>query len=56
MRLGQIRSTSGVTAAIFEGDNARPIPNHTVADLIHRSEAEEIPLTELASTLASRAR
>jgi 2-dehydro-3-deoxy-D-arabinonate dehydratase len=55
MRLGQIRSTSGVTAAIFDGDSARPIPDHTVADLIHRSEAEDIPLAELASTLASRA-
>jgi 2-dehydro-3-deoxy-D-arabinonate dehydratase len=55
MRIGQIRLASGVTAAIFEDDSARPIPNHTVADLIHRSEAEDIPLIELASTLASRA-
>jgi 2-dehydro-3-deoxy-D-arabinonate dehydratase len=54
MRLGQIRFGSAVTAAIFEGESARPIPNHTVADLIRRSEAESIPLRELAAQLASR--
>jgi 2-dehydro-3-deoxy-D-arabinonate dehydratase len=43
-----------VIAAIFEADGARPIPNHTVADLIRRSEAESIELAELAETLASR--
>src|SRR5215470_10737190 len=54
MRLGQIREGSGVTAAIFEGDSARPIPNHTMCELIRRSEAESIPLPELAAQLASR--
>src|SRR5713101_8615478 len=54
MRLGQIRFGNAVTAAIFEGSSARPIPNHTVADLIHRAEAEKIPLHELARSLASR--
>ena len=54
MRLGQIRSGGAVSAAIFEGDIARPIPNHTVADLIQRSEAESIPLADLAKQLASR--
>src|SRR5262250_3372429 len=54
MRLGQIREGSGVIAAIFEGDSARPIPNHTLADLIRRSEAESLPLAELAAQLASR--
>src|SRR5262252_2855217 len=54
MRLGQIREGSGVTAAIFEGPSARPIPNHTVCELIRRAEAESIPLAELAETLASR--
>jgi 2-dehydro-3-deoxy-D-arabinonate dehydratase len=54
MRLGQIRFGSAVTAAIFEGESARPIPNHTVCELIRRSEAESIPLRELAAQLASR--
>ena len=54
MRLGQIRWNGSVTAAIFEGDSARPIPGYTVAGLIQRSEAESVPLTELARTHASR--
>ena len=54
MRLGQIRLGNAVTAAIFEGDSARPIPNHKVCDLIHRAEAESISLCELAETMASR--
>src|SRR5947208_8231982 len=54
MRLGQIRLGSAITAAVFEGESARPIPNHTVCDLIRRSEAESISLQELASSLASR--
>ena len=54
MRLGQIRFRAAVTAAIFEGDSARPIPDHTVCELIRRSEAESIPLRELASQLAGR--
>src|SRR5438309_73124 len=48
------RATSSSTAAIFEGDSARPIPNHTMCELIRRSEAESTPLHELARTLASR--
>jgi 2-dehydro-3-deoxy-D-arabinonate dehydratase len=39
---------------MFEGDEVRPIPGYTLAGLILRSEAESIPLTELASTHASR--
>ena len=54
MRLGQIRLDNTITAAVFEGDAARPIPNHKVCDLIKRSEAESIPLHELALSLASR--
>src|SRR3954469_3333988 len=54
MRLGQIRSGAAVTAAIFEGESARPIPSHTMCDLIRRAEAESISLQELAGTLASR--
>ena len=54
MRLGQIRLGTTITAAVFEGESARPIPNHNVSDLIRRSEAEGIPLYELALSLASR--
>src|SRR5262249_43018732 len=54
MRLGQIRLGNAVTAAIFDGDSAKPIPNHTMIDLIHRSEADKVPLPELARSLASR--
>lgn len=54
MRLGQIKHDGGFVAAIFEGELARPIPSHTVAELIRRSEVESVPLPELASRLASR--
>jgi len=53
MRLGQIRWNGAVTAAVFEGLEARPIPGYTMAGLIQRSEAEGIPITELAATHAS---
>src|ERR1700704_155916 len=43
MRLGQIRFRAAITAAIFEGESARPIPDHTMSELIRRSEAESIP-------------
>jgi len=52
MRLGQIKSNNQIVAAIFEGELARPIPNHTMCDLIRRSEAELVPLTDLATRLA----
>jgi 2-dehydro-3-deoxy-D-arabinonate dehydratase len=52
MRLGQIRWNHEVTAAVFEDGFARPIPNHTLRDLIDRSEDEEISLTDLAREMA----
>jgi 2-dehydro-3-deoxy-D-arabinonate dehydratase len=52
MHLGQIRWRQRVTAAVFEAGGARPIPDHTVADLIHRSELENVALGELARRLA----
>lgn len=52
MRLGQIKSNNQIVAAIFEGELARPIPNHTVFDLIRRSEAELVRLADLATRLA----
>jgi 2-dehydro-3-deoxy-D-arabinonate dehydratase len=54
MRLGQIRLDNAVTAAIFEEGLARPIPNHTIIQLIRRSESESVPLVELAAELATR--
>src|ERR1700733_1715778 len=55
MRIGQIRSNSGIVAAVFEEDGAHQIPAHTLYDLIRRASAESISLTELAHRLASRA-
>src|SRR5712692_4880957 len=53
MRLGQIRHEGRPVAAIFEDGLARPIPEHTLCDLIRRSEAESISLSALAASLAS---
>jgi len=53
MHLGQIRPNGGVVAAVFEEDQARQIPDHTFLDLIHRSEAQSVPLSTLAARLAS---
>lgn len=53
MRLGQIRWNNEVTAAIFEGGLARPVPDHTLYDLIRRSEIDHLPLIELARQQAS---
>jgi 2-dehydro-3-deoxy-D-arabinonate dehydratase len=54
MRLGQVKSEGAVIAAVFEGGQARPIPEHNMLDLIRRSDAQKIPLSKLASDLASR--
>ena len=54
MHLGQIKPNGGVIAAVFDGGTPRPIPGHTLVDLICRSEIEGVPLSALASELASR--
>ena len=54
MHLGQIKSPSGVTAAVFEEGKVRPIPAHNMIGLIRRAEVEKIPLGKLASDLAAR--
>src|SRR5260370_37591372 len=54
MRLGQIKHDGRTVAAIFEGDIARPIPAHTMLELIGRAESESIALPALAASLASR--
>jgi len=54
MQLGQIKLAGVVTAAVFEQGLARPIPGHTLLDLIRRAEAEHETLSALAAQLASR--
>jgi len=54
MRLGQIKSNGAVIAAVFEEDRARPIPEHTMLDLVRRAEAQHEPIGKLAAQLASR--
>lgn len=54
MHLGQIRADGRVIAAIFEGGQARPIPGHTVVDLIRRADVEGCMVDELAAQLSSR--
>ena len=54
MHIGQIKHDGRTVAAVFEGALTRPIPGHTLCDLIHRSEAESTPIAALAAHLASR--
>jgi 2-dehydro-3-deoxy-D-arabinonate dehydratase len=53
MRLGQIKWNNEVTAAIFENGSARPIPGHTLYDLIRRAEVEGADLPKMAKSMAS---
>ncbi len=53
MKLGQVKWNNAVTAAVFEGATARPIPDYTVYDLICRSEKEGSTLFGLAGRLAA---
>jgi 2-dehydro-3-deoxy-D-arabinonate dehydratase len=54
MHLGQIKCEGAVVAAVFDKEGARPIPEHNMRDLIRRAEVEGVPLSRLASQLASR--
>ena len=54
MHLGQIKYEGATVAAVFEAGTARPIPAHSMLDLIKRSEVQDIPLAALAAQLASR--
>lgn len=54
MRLGQIKWNKRTTAAVFDASGmARPIPDHTLLDLIRRAEVEKMPLTALVKELVS---
>jgi 2-dehydro-3-deoxy-D-arabinonate dehydratase len=55
MKIGQVRWNGRVTAAIFEGAAARPIPEYTLLELLDRSEKEHLPFLELVKTHATRA-
>ncbi len=52
MRLGQIKWHNAVTAAIFEEGQARPIPEHSLYELICSAEHEGMTLPGLASILS----
>jgi 2-dehydro-3-deoxy-D-arabinonate dehydratase len=52
MKIGQIQWNRMATAAIFTPEGARPIPGHTVYDLIVRSEKEGASLKDLAASMA----
>jgi len=53
VHLGQVKVDGQIFAAIFEQGLARPIPHHTMLDLIQRAEAQNEPLVQLAAQLAS---
>jgi 2-dehydro-3-deoxy-D-arabinonate dehydratase len=52
MRLGQIKSKNQVVAAIFEGEWARAIPDHSLVDLIRQAESNSVSLPDMATELA----
>jgi len=54
MKLGQIRFENKLTAAVFEGAMARPIPGYSIVELIRKAETESVGLGELARESASR--
>ena len=54
MRFGQIKWNGAVTAAIFDGTQARRIPGHSLYDLLCRAEREDKSLDALANDLASK--
>lgn len=53
MRLGQIKWLNNTTAAIFEEDGARPIPDYNLYDLIRLAEMEKASIAKVANRLAS---
>ena len=54
MRLGQIKWNGAITAAVFEGEQARPIPGLSLFDLLGRAELDGQPLDALLSQRASK--
>ena len=56
MHIGQIKWHHSVVAAIFEGGQARPIPDHSMYELICRADQEGVELPDLAKSLAQSLR
>jgi 2-dehydro-3-deoxy-D-arabinonate dehydratase len=54
MRLGQIKWQGRTTAAIFEDQQARPVPDYTLYELIDESEKNGTALSELARSMAAK--
>jgi len=52
MKLTQLKTDSGLVAAIVEGDKLRPVPNQTTGSLIVQAQASGKPLAEVARALA----
>src|SRR5258706_16412705 len=52
MRIGQIKWNGTTTAAVIDASGARPIPDHTMIDLILRAEVEGATLSALAASMA----
>jgi 2-dehydro-3-deoxy-D-arabinonate dehydratase len=57
MKLGQIKWHNKVVAAIFDTDGqARPIPDHTLHELVVRADKQEVEIAPLAKGLAQSLR
>jgi 2-dehydro-3-deoxy-D-arabinonate dehydratase len=54
MKLGQVWWQGRLTAAVFENDQARPIPGYTLRELVERADREKVGLTEVAVRYAMR--
>jgi 2-dehydro-3-deoxy-D-arabinonate dehydratase len=54
MKLAQVIWNGRVTAAIMERGAARPVPEHTMQELLSRSEVEGDPVAELAKQHAAK--
>lgn len=55
MKIGQVCWQGRMTAAVFEGGEARPIPGHSMQELIASSERKGVGFAELAGSYAARA-
>jgi 2-dehydro-3-deoxy-D-arabinonate dehydratase len=53
MHLGQIRFENKLTAALFQGGGARPVPGYSMVELIRKAGTEGLPVATLADQMAS---
>ncbi|HPT27379.1 MAG TPA: fumarylacetoacetate hydrolase family protein [Bryobacteraceae bacterium] len=56
MKIGQIEWNGRTTAAVFDKGAARPIPGHSLLELIHRAALERTSLVDLAANHAANMR